>query len=221
MSGQQEHPLKKYTENEKIAYLSVVAVIITADKQVSDDEILKIRNLCKTVDLSPDGIGKIISVAENPKNAPINDYIQNLKKSELKFTLITDMFFIAFADEVLTDDEISTIFNIAKQLNVKDEQVTAIRKYVETLIKLEKSKENAPKIKEVTGDAVAGLAAVGVPVGAVAISGTVFGLSAAGITSGLAALGMGLGMASGIGVVAVIGVASYFGVKWLWKKISD
>lgn len=62
--------------------------------------------------------------------------------------------------------------------------------------------------------------AVGVPIAAVYLSGSVTGLSAAGITSGLASLGLGgvLGLSSmvtGIGVVILLGVTAYQGVKWL------
>lgn len=63
-------------------------------------------------------------------------------------------------------------------------------------------------------------AAVGTPLAAVYLSGSVIGLSAAGMTSGLATLGMGgmLGMSSmatGIGVVVLIGVGTYAGVRKL------
>lgn len=36
----------------------------------------------------------------------------------------------------------------------------------------------------------------------------------------MAALGMGLGMTTDIGVAVGIGVASYFGVRWLAKKVT-
>ncbi len=72
--------------------------------------------------------------------------------------------------------------------------------------------------KEVISDVTASLAATGMPVGAVAVSGSVSGLSAAGITSGIATLGLG-SMAAGISVIAGIGVISFVGVKWLFKKI--
>lgn len=63
-------------------------------------------------------------------------------------------------------------------------------------------------------------AAVGTPLAAVYLSGSVIGMSAAGMTSGLAALGMGgvLGMSSmatGIGVAILIGVGTYAGVRKL------
>ena len=63
-------------------------------------------------------------------------------------------------------------------------------------------------------------AAIGTPLAAVYLSGSVIGLSAAGMTSGLATLGMGgmLGMSSmatGIGVAVLIGVGTYAGVRKL------
>ncbi len=64
----------------------------------------------------------------------------------------------------------------------------------------------------------AGAAALGLPVAALYLSGSVVGLSAAGITSGLAALGLGgiLGLSSmvtGLGVLVALGGIAYHGVK--------
>ncbi|AWH20115.1 hypothetical protein [Stenotrophomonas sp. ZAC14D2_NAIMI4_6] len=63
-------------------------------------------------------------------------------------------------------------------------------------------------------------AAVGTPLAAVYLSGSVIGMSAAGMTSGLATLGLGgiLGlssMATGIGVAVLIGVGTYAGIRKL------
>jgi hypothetical protein len=63
-------------------------------------------------------------------------------------------------------------------------------------------------------------AAVGTPLAAVYLSGSVVGMSAAGLTSGLASLGMGgllgmSGMMTGIGVAVLIGVGTYAGVRKL------
>ena len=71
-------------------------------------------------------------------------------------------------------------------------------------------------VKDLASKAVA----VGVPVTAIYLSGSVVGLSAAGITSGLAVLGLGgiLGlsaMVTGIGVAIIAGAAAYKGVQWL------
>lgn len=63
-------------------------------------------------------------------------------------------------------------------------------------------------------------AAVGTPLAAVYLSGSVVGVSAAGLTSGLASLGMGgllgmSGMVTGIGVAVLIGVGTFAGVRKL------
>jgi hypothetical protein len=110
---------------------------------------------------------------------------------------------------------------LASQLKVNDEQISAMRQYVDAVLQAKAVGASDGNLKKLGGEVAASLASVGVPVGAVAVSGSVFGLSAAGITSGLAALGMGLGMVPGIGVAVGIGVGAYFAVKWLWKQIVE
>jgi 4-aminobutyrate aminotransferase-like enzyme len=71
---------------------------------------------------------------------------------------------------------------------------------------------------------------VGVPIGAIAASGSVFGLSAAGITSGLATLGALVGGGMLVGAVIVVpaialgtayGVKKLFDVVWKDNESSD
>jgi len=222
MEKEQKHPLLKATEQEKIAYISIVASIASADNNVSSDEIDNLLKLCDQVNLSSDGVGKVIAAAKDPNSAPIKQYISELKNSELKYTLIADMYFLGYADDELTDDEITEIKSISSKLNVKKDQVEAIAKYVKAMIDQAKGKiEGKETLKNVGSEVAGSLAAAGVPLGAVAVSGSVFGLSAAGMTSGLAALGLGFGMATGIGAVAAIGVASFIGVRWAIKKLTD
>jgi hypothetical protein len=83
---------------------------------------------------------------------------------------------------------------------------------------LNQNKENRKIKQNIGSDVVASITATGMPIGAVALSGSVSGMSAAGITSGLAALGFG-SMAAGIGVVAGIGIVSFVSVKWLLNKV--
>lgn len=107
------------------------------------------------------------------------------------------------------------IFGTYKIKPMKNNREILLKKYCELL-------ESKPTIKDkqrkLGGDVVASLAATGVPVGAVAVTGSVTGISAAGITSGLATLGAG-SMVGGIAVVAGIGVISFLGVKWVVSKM--
>lgn len=71
--------------------------------------------------------------------------------------------------------------------------------------------------KEIVKEGAGVAAGATLPVGAVALAGEA-GLSAVGMTTGLAALGLG-SMATGIGVVALIGIGGYIGGKWVVGKL--
>ena len=82
------------------------------------------------------------------------------------------------------------------------------------------------EITKIAKELAAKAGAVGVPVAAVYLSGSVMGLSAAGVTSGLAALGLGgiLGLSSmvtGIGVAIALGVGIYQGAQWLMGGAAE
>jgi small-conductance mechanosensitive channel len=133
---------------------------------------------------------------------------------------MTDLLFMALADEKFVEAERREIRALADALNLTDPQLAALEKYVQAVLKAGKADGvGAEDFKKLGGDVAASLAATGIPIAAVAVSGTVFGLSAAGITSGLAALGLGLGMASGLGVAVAIGVGSFFSVRWLYRRV--
>lgn len=73
--------------------------------------------------------------------------------------------------------------------------------------------------KDAAKEVVSGAAGAGVPVAAVALAGEA-GVSAVGITTGLAALGMGT-MLGGVAVVGLLGVGSYYGTKKLIEFLGD
>ena len=109
------------------------------------------------------------------------------------------------------DENISELKN---KLNISDDEISLIEESIINDDKIFHDRDASDdKIKELFTDMAGKAAAVGVPLAAVYLTGTV-GFSAAGLTSGLAALGMGgvLGfssMVTGIGVALVIGVVSY------------
>lgn len=120
----------------------------------------------------------------------IKPYIKGAYKEEKKFIDLQSILNVSDDEISLIEDSIINDEKIFMDRNVSDD-----------------------KIKELFTDMAGKAAAVGVPLAAVYLTGTV-GFSAAGLTSGLAALGMGgvLGfssMVTGIGVALVIGVVSY------------
>lgn len=109
---------------------------------------------------------------------------------------------------------------VAKQVGVSAEQLALIEQAVDFDEAVLSGNVKAKQLKVMGGALAAQAGAVGVPLVAIYLSGSVVGLSAAGMTSGLAALGLGglfglSSMVTGIGVVLVVGVGVYKLVRWM------
>ena len=222
---QKKHPLEEYSENEQIAYLSVLSAVCYVDKEFGDMEKRQLDVLLAQLKISDVGKAKIYSSVFNlqreDKLANL-EAIQILGNTELKYTLISDLCLFSLVDSKFSDDEYQYILGIGEVLGITQEQVDAIKSIQESLYKIKDIPPNSEKYKHLIKDSAAKLAGVGVPVAAIAASGTVFGLSAAGITAGLAALGglVGGGMLLGaVVVVPAIALGAAFGVKKLFDVV--
>ncbi len=114
---------------------------------------------------------------------------------------------------------------LANLLGVTEKQLHFIEEACMQDHKILDGQTSDRRIEEIAQDLAAKSAAVGVPITAVYLSGSVTGLSAAGITSGLAALGLGgiLGlsaMISGLGIAVVGGAVIYRGARWFMGRSS-
>lgn len=222
---QKKHPLEEYSENEQIAYLSVLSAVCYVDKVFGDMEKRQLDVLLAQLKISDVGKAKIYSSVFNlqreDKLANL-EAIQILGNTELKYTLISDLCLFSLVDSKFSDDEYQYILGIGEVLGITQEQVDAIKSIQESLYKIKDIPPNSEKYKHLIKDSAAKLAGVGVPVAAIAASGSMFGLSAAGITSGLAALGglVGGGMLLGaVVVVPAIALGAAFGVKKLFDVV--
>lgn len=220
MENGTEHPARGLLVRERVDYMVVVAAVAAADGTVVAAEMGALRDKCKELGLDASEIGEVIAAAEQPDAVRVEEIATRLRGSSLRFTLVTDLIFMAYADGQFAASEWQDIVAIAAVLDINEGQVTALVKYAQAVREAASAEGVGKKdFKKLGGDVAATLASAGVPIAAVAAAGVVPGLSAAGVTSGLAALGLGLGMTAGIGVVAGIGVGSYFGVRWLYRKV--
>jgi hypothetical protein len=232
LEEQKKHPLEEYSENEHTAYLSILSAVCYVDKEFGDKEKRQLDVLLAQLKISDVGKAKIYSSVFNlqheDKLASL-EAIQNLGNTELKYTLISDLCLFSLVDTKFADEEYQYILGIGEGLDITQEQVDAIKALQENLFKIKDIPSNSARIKQVIKDSASNLAGVGVPIGAIAASGF-FGLSAAGMTSGLAALGalVGGGMLAGaVIVVPAIALGSAYGVKklfdvlWKDKESSD
>lgn len=161
----------------------------------SADNAEQVADLIKVIDAhAPDGTRKSLHVSIVKDIISISSSLKNSDASTLSFLQKhRDVFGV-------TDEEIELV-----QLAIDNDRKSLDRKYSDSVIK--------KNLKELSAKA----GAVGVPLGAIYLSGSVMGLSAAGITSGLATLGMGglfglSSMATGIGTAVIIGVLAYKGI---------
>ena len=112
------------------------------------------------------------------------------------------------------------ILEVAEELAISKEEIEIMELACHNDEQILDGNLDDDAIAQATKDLAARAGAVGVPIAAVYISGSVVGLSAAGIASGLASLGLGgiLGLSSmvtGVGVCILIGVAAYNTISWL------
>jgi uncharacterized tellurite resistance protein B-like protein len=230
---QKKHPLEEYAENERVVYLSILSAICYVDKEFSDKEKHQLDVLLEQLKISDEGKSKIyssiFSLQHEDKIANLEAF-QELDNTELKYTLISDLCLFALSDSTFSDEEYQYILGIGAILGITQEQVDAIKSIQENLVKIKDIPPTSERFRLVIKDSAARLAAVGVPIGAIAVSGSVTGLSAAGMTSGLAALGVLVGggmLAGAVIVVPAIAVGSAYGVKklfdvvWKEKENSD
>jgi uncharacterized tellurite resistance protein B-like protein len=154
----QKGALANYPLEEREAYLALVASLASIDGVVSNEEIGALRELCNQAGLGPRELGEVLGVAQDPTSAPLGEYVERLKRSELRFSLVRDLYALAQADQTVTDEEQREIGDMAQLLGVPPQQADAIAGYTRTQYR---------GIASVAGGGAAGVAA-GSAAGAVA-----------------------------------------------------
>lgn len=203
---------------DRLAYLTVVASIASADSVVSGKETDALRELCRAHRLDDDATQRVVSVAQNRRTEEVESALARLRDSPLRFTLMTDCLHLAYADDTVVVEEEQALAELAGRLKISEPQMKALRESVEAVRAAQRAGASDHELEKLGERVGARLAAVGVPVGALAIGGAL-GAGVAGMSTGVAALGLGLGVASGFGVALGVGIGTIYGVRWLHDKI--
>ncbi len=219
--------ISSLSEELKIAYLKIMINMTIADDGVVDEEELaEILQLMTRLDLTIESRYKVREYITNAVEeitlrelmAVINSECPNSQLKATHISLVKDLISIykSVKDAPLSD--FSFFHDNRSAFDISDEEIELAIMAIDNDRKLLNKEYNdgdiEKSIKELSSKAVS----VGVPLGAVYLSGSVIGMSAAGMTSGLATLGFGgvLGlssMATGIGVAVLLGVGAYKGMK--------
>lgn len=221
-------PLSEMDDEIKTTYIKIICNYCYSNDNIIDaKEYAEVISLIVRIEYNSKnriGIRSYMCDSANKEDTKIliKNLYDNISDSSIdivKKSLIKDIIYIFKLNNNLDEwrnDEFIT--ELQKELDIKDEQIELILSVIKNDEDILKNRKNdseiAKSLKEIGAKAVA----AGVPLAAIYFSGSVIGMSAAGMTSGLAALGMGgaLGFSSmftGIGMVALIGVGTYKGVK--------
>lgn len=221
--------IDEMAESVKIAYLkSIINMAYDNDDVVDSKEFAEILLLMTRLDLSIDSRFSLRAyMASTEVVTPLEHLLAQMDAEcpngqikSLHISLVKDLINLFFCTCGTSIQNFAFLQKNRNLFKVSDEEI-------ELAVMAIQNDHNMLK-DDVTDDQIIGAlkalsakaAAVGTPLAAVYLSGSVVGMSAAGLTSGLATLGMGgmLGlssMATGIGVAILIGVGAYTGMRKL------
>ncbi|MDE0125442.1 MAG: hypothetical protein OXN97_12790 [Bryobacterales bacterium] len=215
----------------KECYLSVLIWLVHRDDgQIDERELCEIQVLMTQVECNVEVRQSVRAHLAVPEGLDVEAEIARMLElvpprmsetaSALRCSLMKDAIRVRRATSERSALGQPDIRQLAAMLELNEEQVAFIE---DVCVKDEQILAGDVSDRQITNAAkemAAQATAVGVPVAAVYLSGSVTGLSAAGIVSGLATLGLGgvLGlsaMVTGVGVAIVAGGAAYRGMRWV------
>lgn len=219
-------PLEMMDEDIKLNYAKILCNYAYSEDNIIDSkEYAKILDFIVRINISSESRLFLraymtdISTIEDTEEIIIE--LSNLTNSSelliVKQSLMKDILYLfKLKNEAICYEADDEIMKLASVLNVSGEQLDvmkdAIKREEDVIKKRFSDTQIQSSIKELSSTAVA----VGVPMAALYFSGTA-GVSAIGMTSGLATLGFsafGLSsMFTGVGMIALIGVGTFHGMK--------
>ena len=210
----------------KVAYLKIIVnMTFIDDEEIDEKELAELFLLMTRLELDKDSrfmIRAYITEISNENIQSIEGLLEIIKSNSevshyqsLMISLVKDMINVYFSAKDTMSRNFEFLDNHKDLFGISEAEVDLAYDTVENDYKLLNEDLDDNTIQKNAKELASKAAAAGAPLAAVYISGSVIGMSAAGITSGLATLGMGMGMTGGLAVIGVIGVLSYKGVKHL------
>lgn len=221
--------LAEMPEPLKVAYVKVIInMAFSDDGEVDKKEFAEILLLMTRLDLTTDSrfiLRSYMSDASTQEELcvlieQIDIACSSSHNKAVKISLAKDLISIYMSVNNIIDESIPFIDANRDLLGVTDDEIDIAKAAIKLDFKMLKADFTDDALAKGIKELGAKAGAVGVPIAAVYLSGSVIGMSAAGMTSGLATLGLGgaLGfssMATGIGVAVLIGVGAYKGIRHL------
>ena len=218
MTPTNHHAALNVPLSERVDYLTIIASMAGADVSIAQEELHKLRELCRALELPERQTEQILATARRP-TASIDRHLDSLKTSPLRFTLLSDCLSLAYADGEYAKSERKEIAALASALGVDNAQLAMLEECALSIAEAAKKGGDPHAWKKRSEELAARLVAVGIPLGAVATV-SAAGVAMAGVSTGVAALALGLGMASGLGAILGLSVGTVIGIRWLHDRIG-
>ena len=142
MEQEQTTLLKDYTMEEKGAYLAALASMASADGHASEEELEFLRVLSEAAEMPENVEQEVLSIATNPTQISLQRVLDVLKRSQLRFSFITDIISFAKADGEYTEQEQKRIQEMANYLGVDQKQYSLLEQFVEKADQAQKQGED-------------------------------------------------------------------------------
>ncbi len=214
-----EHPASVGTVQERIDYASIVASLAAVDEDVTPDELEAIHDLCRFLDLPPHTTQVVQQFAMEPDHIAVREALIRLRDSSLRFTLVMDMVSLAYADGRYDLDERRQVRGLAAVMLVTEREVEEAEDRVRAYNAEVADEDAGPPIADSSVETIAQVVAAGVPTATVLALGAAQGGSM--VTAGFSALAFGAGTVPGIGVAVGLGLGTYYGVHYLFRRVVE
>lgn len=127
--------LSGYTDMEKGAYLGAIASLATADRSAGEEELEYINALIESAELSEPQAELIRHAATTVvADSDLEKFLDVLKTSELRFSLVSDVIAFAQADQNYTQQEQEKVKQIADYLGVNEEQFSVLDQFTQKAV---------------------------------------------------------------------------------------
>lgn len=126
-----EKLLKDFPNEEKGAYLGAIASLATADHVASDEEVEFLERLADAAGVTPAQKTSVIKAATEISGEELEQCLEILQNSDLRFSLLTDLISFAKSDNSYSEDEKAVIKKMADRLKINDEQFTLLDEFVD------------------------------------------------------------------------------------------
>ena len=119
--------IKELSQEEKLAFLSILCKLIRADNTTQPEEVEFLKAIADKYETDKNTVFEIIKTSKNINHI---EEAKKIKTRQHMLELIKELCVLANVDEDLHDNELDIIIDVAKAAGIEDEKVILINRWV-------------------------------------------------------------------------------------------